>query len=75
MTTTISLEQAQAQLDALLAAKASNMLTVSIGGRSVTYRSAADVLEQINYWTRVIAGLKRQASGLSRHGFSVAGFR
>lgn len=67
-------EQAQAQLDALLAAVSSNMLTVSIGGRSVTYRSAEDLQASINYWERIVAGFIRQAGGLSRHGISLANF-
>jgi hypothetical protein len=72
---TIRLDQAQQQLDALLAAQANNMLIVSIGGRSVTYRDMAQVLEGINYWQRVVAGLKREAAGGSRHGMSVVSFR
>jgi hypothetical protein len=66
--------QAQAQLDALLGALSSNMLTVSIGGRSVTYRSASEIQSQINYWERVVAGFTRQAAGISRHGTSVVSF-
>jgi hypothetical protein len=70
----ITLEQAQAQLDALLAAESGNMLTVSIGGRTVTYDTAEQRTAQVNYWQRVVAGLKRKAGGLSHHGMSVARF-
>lgn len=72
---TITLEQAQAQLAALLAAQGSNLRTVSIAGRSVSYASAGEMIEAINYWTRMVNNLSRQADGISRHGYSVADFR
>jgi hypothetical protein len=68
----LTLETAQAHLDKLLEAQASNMASVSIGGRSYSFRSSADLIEAINYWQRVIAGFQRKAAGQSRHGFSVA---
>lgn len=67
-------EQAQAQLDALIAATSSNLLTVTIGGRSVVYRSAQDLQAQINYWQRIVTGFDRVTAGQSRHGFSVPSF-
>lgn len=70
--TGITLETAQTHLDALLAAQASNMASVSIGGRSYSFRSSADLIEAINYWQRIIAGFQRKTAGQSRHGFSVA---
>ena len=72
---TITLEQAQAQLTALLGAQASNLRTVSIGGRSVSYASAGEMIEAINYWTRMVNTLQRQSDGIARHGYSVADFR
>lgn len=71
----ITLEQAQAQLAALLAIQSSGLRTVSIAGRSVSYASAQEIIDAINYWTRVCNDLSRKASGLSRHGYSVADFR
>lgn len=71
----ITQAQAQANLDALLAAQSSNLLTTSIGGRTVTFRTTKDLVEAINYWSRVLAGIQRQAAGLSRHGMSAAAFR
>lgn len=73
--TGITQAQAQAQLDALLAAQTNNLLSISIGGRTVTYRTAKDLLEAINYWSRVLAGIQRNAAGQSRHGMSAASFR
>lgn len=71
----ITQAQAQANLDALLLAQSSNMLSVSISGRSVTYRSTKDLTEAINYWQRVLHGLMRKAVGQSRHSMSAAAFR
>jgi hypothetical protein len=74
----ITVAKAQEILDALVeaqAAGATEFSSVSIAGRTVTYRGAAEITEQINYWSRVVAGLKRQAAGRSRHGYSVADFR
>lgn len=71
----ITLAQAQAQLDALLAAQSSNLLSVSLAGRSVSYRNAMDLIEAINYWSRIVAGFQRVAGGESRHGFSVSNFQ
>lgn len=71
----VTLAQAQAQLDALLEAQSNNLLTVTIGSRSMSYRSAADIQQQINYWHRVIAGIQRAAGNESRHGFRVANFQ
>jgi hypothetical protein len=68
----ITLAQAQAQLDALLAAQAGSTLTVRYGDRSVTYRQADEIARQITYWSRIIAELQRRAVGMSRHGYSAA---
>lgn len=71
----ITVAQAQAQLDALLAAQAGQMLSVSIGGRTVTYRSLKDITDAIDYWSRTLARLQRVAAGGPRHGYSLADFR
>lgn len=73
--TGITQAQAQANLDSLLEAQSTNMLSVGISGRNVTYRTAEDLAKAINYWSRVLAGLKRTAAGQSRHGMSAAAFR
>jgi len=71
----ITVAQAQAQLDALLAAQAGQMLSVSVGGRTVTYRSLKEVTDAINYWSRLLAQLQRVAAGGPRVGHSLADFR
>ena len=71
----ITQAQAQANLDSLVNAQINNMLSVSIGGRTVSYRTGKDLIDAINYWSRVLAGLQRTAAGLSRHGMSAAAFR
>jgi multidrug resistance efflux pump len=71
----ITQAQAQAQLDALLEAQSNNFLSVSIAGRTVTYRTAEDVIKAINYWQRVVSGFQRSADGHSRHGFQIANFQ
>lgn len=74
----INLANAQTILDNLIEAQAAGVnefTSVTIGGRTVSYRSAEDVERQINYWSRVVAQLQRKAAGRSRHGYSVADFR
>jgi hypothetical protein len=71
----ITLVQAQAQLDGLLAAQMSQMLSVSIGGRTVTYRSLKEISDAIAQWSRIVAQLQRVAGGGSRHGYAAADFR
>lgn len=75
MTTAITKAQAQAKLDALMAAVASETLTVRFGERSVTYRTVAELQAQINYWSRMVTELSRITIGAPRHGFSAADFR
>jgi len=74
-TMNITLAQAQANLDSLLAAQAGQMLSVSIGGRTVTYRSLKEITEAINYWSRMVTQLTRTAAGGTRHGYALADFR
>lgn len=71
----ITLAQAQTNLDALLALPPGDIGSVNISGRTVTYRSAAELQSLINYWTRIVAGLKRKADGQSRHSVAAASFR
>lgn len=74
----ITLANAQTILDNLIDAQAAGVnefTSVTIGGRTVSYRSAEDVTRLINYWSRVVAQLQRKAAGRSRHGYAVADFR
>ena len=71
----ITQAQAQARLDALLAAQASNVLMVRYGDRTVTYRTTDELQRDINYWSRILAERQRMAAGLSRHGFKLASFQ
>jgi hypothetical protein len=77
--TGITLADAQTILTKLIEAQKANpsgtIGSVQIGTRSVTFRSAADVIELINYWQRMVATLSRAAAGRPRHGRSVATFR
>lgn len=63
----ISLANAQAILDALVQSQVDDPLTsvgsFSIGGRTVSYRSAEDLIALINYWSRTVATLQRTAAG------------
>lgn len=71
----ITLAQAQAQLDALMAASTTQTLTVKYGERSVTYRDADEILKLITYWERRVAELSRVAGGEYRTGIRLADFR
>lgn len=74
----ISLADAQSTLDALIEAQKCDPIgalgSVSINGRTVTYKDSKDLIEQINYWSRIVAGLQRTAAGASRHGFVLPNF-
>lgn len=71
----ITIEQARAQLAALLAAQGSNLRTVTIAGRSVTYATGQEMIDAANYWARIVTDLERKAAGRSRHGYAAASFR
>jgi hypothetical protein len=71
----MTLAQAQAQLDALLAAQgAGNFRSVTFNGRTVMYSTPAEMIEAVTYWRRTVAELQRKASGRSRHSVSHADF-
>lgn len=74
MTAAITLAEAQAKLAALKASSASETLTVRYADRMITYRTAQEIIEQINYWARVVTELQRTAMGASRHGYATADF-
>lgn len=73
----ITQAQAQSILDSLIAARASanDFGSVTIAGRTITYRNTEDLTKEINYWSRIVSGYQRQADGHSRHGFKVANFQ
>jgi hypothetical protein len=74
----ITLAQAQQILDWLIEQKicdpAGNIGSVSIAGRSVSYRSAADLDEEIFRWQEIVTELQRRAAGMSRIGMKLAKF-
>jgi len=78
MTTNISLSDAQAILDALIAAQKEDSIgaldSISVNGRSYSFKSADDLIKMINYWSGIIAQLKRSAAGASTFGRSAAIF-
>ena len=78
MTTNISLSDAQAILDALIAAQKEDSIgaldSISVNGRSYSFKSADDLIKMINYWSGIIAQLKRRAAGASTFGRSAAIF-
>lgn len=72
----ITQDQAQAKLDALMAASNSGAMSVRYGDRQVVnFASRKEMLDEINYWSRIVSGFQRVAQGESRHGFALASFR
>lgn len=75
----ITLVQAQAVLDALIQAQIDDPLgalgSVTIQGRTVSYKGADDLIKMVNYWSGIVADLRRKAARAQRHGRSVASFR
>lgn len=63
-----TLEQAQAQLDAWMAASlaATAGQTYEIAGRRLTRQNAAEILQQIEYWSREVDLLRMRTAGRSR---------
>lgn len=62
----ITLEQAQAQLDAWMAADAAvaGGQSYSIGGRSLTRANAAEITNKIDYWEGKVIKLSRSSAGI-----------
>lgn len=48
--------------------------SVSVGGRTVAYRSVDELRSLINFYARELAALQRTAAGGSRHGYRLARF-
>jgi len=75
----ITLAQAQQVLDALIQAQiadpSGSIGSVTVNGRTVTYRNAEDVIKLINYWRGIVAEKSRIAAGDSRLSMKRASFR
>ena len=73
----LTLETAQAHLDAWLAADlaVAEGQSYNIGDRSLTRADSAEISNKINYWSRLVNDFTRVKSGKSRHGISIARFR
>jgi hypothetical protein len=76
----ITLQQAQGVLDALIAAQLSGacesgaLSSVSVGGRTVTFRSLDELITAITFWQTMVTNLERAAAGESRTGYKLARF-
>lgn len=72
----ITLEQAQAQLNAWVAADmaVSQKQTYRIADRQLTYADAAAITAKIEYWSGKVDALTRRASGRTRARTIVVGF-
>lgn len=72
----ITLEQAQAQLNAWVAADmaVSQKQTYRIADRQLTYADAAAITAKIEYWSAKVDALTRRASGRTRARTIVVGF-
>lgn len=68
MTTGLSLEQAQAQLNAYVAAEIAVLTnqSYSIAGRTLTRANLADIQRGIAMWNQRVQELSRAASGRGR---------
>lgn len=75
----ITLDQALQVLDELMAAQiadpSGSLGSVTVNGRTVSYRNADDVKKLINYWRRTVAQLQRRAAGGSSVSMKLATFR
>jgi hypothetical protein len=78
MTTNISLSDAQAILSKLIEAQKEDPIgalqSITVGGRTYSFKSADELIKMINYWSGIIAQLKRTAAGTSTFGRSAAVF-
>ena len=71
----MTLTQAQTKLDALFALKTDiSLRRVSFSDRNIEFSSAKELMDQINYWQRIVSTLQRKAAGRSKHSFGVATF-
>lgn len=72
--TAITIDQARTRLNAMLEAQVGGMLSVSINGRTVTYRSLTELDDAIIRWSRIVTNLERTAAGGSPARYSLARF-
>ena len=74
----ITLAQAQQVLEALVQAQiddpSGSLGSISVAGRTVTYRDAEDVIKLIEYWRGMVDAKRRLAHGGSGLGMKRATF-
>ena len=68
----ITLAQAQAQLDSLMEMNQGGILSSTINGRSVTFRSIEELLKAITFWNDMVNKLTRVAAGGTKHSYALA---
>lgn len=75
----ITLDDAQQILSTLIEVQKNDPVgalgSVTVAGRTVTYKSARELIDSINYWSNTVARLQRSAVGGPWHGRSRASFR
>ncbi len=71
MSDAITLEEARAQLRALLCIPQDGILQTTVNGTTTIYRSLKEVREQIEYWERKIVTLQNIAAGRGGLSFMV----
>jgi hypothetical protein len=78
MSENISLENAQAILNALVQAQMSDPIgalgAVTIGSRTVQYKSGDELIKMINYWSNLVTQLTMKRAGAPSFGRSVGVF-
>ena len=76
---TIELSDAEEILAALIQAQKEDpggtLGSITVGGRTVTYKSADDVIKLIEYWRGIVNSKKRVRAGRSGIGMKLASFR
>lgn len=74
----IQLADAEAILAKLIEAQKEDPIgalgSISIAGRTVSFKTSSELIEQITFWSSVVAQLKRSAAGTPTHGRSRAVF-
>lgn len=78
MTTAISLSDAQTILAKLVEVQKNDPIgalsSVSVNGRTVSFKSADELITSINYWTNIVSQLTQRAAGAPTFGRSAATF-
>lgn len=78
MTTAISLSTAQAILGKLIEIQTNDAIgaisSISENGRTVSFKSGQELIDQVNYWTGIVNQLQQRAAGAPTFGRSAAVF-